>query len=137
MTIHKIPFTINEETPEETKYFDAKTYLDPPRTSVGTLYREHTLLIGIVVGALIMGLLAVYFNSRNFGVLNSNISRNAELSGIMERNTETCKALVEKNAGMMEEYKANNATILKEVEEKITKRTSRVVEDKKEIAEQP
>lgn len=48
----------------------------------------------------------------------------------MEKNTETCKAFVEKNATIMEEYKTNNATILSEIEEKITRKTARVVENK-------
>jgi hypothetical protein len=115
MTIHKIPVTINEKTTEDTKYFDAKTLDNPLKLSVGTLYREHTLLIGIVAGALIMGVLAMYFQSRNFGELNDALSRKAERAEHMERNSSICRAMVEKNATMMHEDAKDDEIIMEEI----------------------
>lgn len=127
--IHKIPVTINEETPEEKAYFDAKTYLNPPKTSVTTLYREHTLLVGLVVGALIMGLLAVYFQNSNYGQVKSDLSKYSALYSEAQYHSNVCKSSVEKTQKIAEEMEVIGERLLQNFKVIVTPKTARVVEN--------
>lgn len=56
MTIHKLPVREVPETPEETAYFDAKTWEKPVKPTYSMLYKQHKFVVGIVVGCLVMSI---------------------------------------------------------------------------------
>lgn len=102
-----------------------------------SFYEEHKLAVGITLGVLITASVLSYFQNKNYGLLNSKLKENQELSQAMARNTETCKQLIEKNQAMITEYESNSQTILTEIEAKMGKKREKVVNESEEIKSNP